>query len=97
MEGAQAVSINTSETWCKQTAIGTENSKEVHQKIRVLNFHAKIDKQATSIDESSASVLKYRTPNFRYWKRGIYARRLRIVISKGLPNQKSNFTNKQYL
>lgn len=66
MEGAQAVSINTSETWCKQTAIGTENSKEVHQKIRVLNFHAKIDKQATSIDESSASVLKYRTPNFRY-------------------------------
>lgn len=66
MEGAQAVSINTSETWCKQTAIGTENSKEVHQTIRVLNFHAKIDKQATSIDESSASVLKYRTPNFRY-------------------------------
>lgn len=66
MEGAQAVSINTSETWCKQTAIGTENSKEVHQNIRVLNFHAKIDKQATSIDESSASVLKYRTPNFRY-------------------------------
>lgn len=65
MEGAQAVSINTSETWCKQTAIGTENSKEVHQTIRVLNFHAKIDKQATSIDESSASVLKYRTPNFR--------------------------------
>lgn len=65
MEGKPTVCANIPEEWCKQTAIGTDNSKEVHQKIRVLNFHAKIEKHATSIDESSASVLKYRTPNFR--------------------------------
>ncbi|KAK3087475.1 hypothetical protein FSP39_006413 [Pinctada imbricata] len=48
-----------------QTAIGVGNLQDVHGKIRVLNFHAKIDKQPTSIYESSSSVLKYRTPNFR--------------------------------
>ena len=59
-----------SSSWSNETAIGLGNLQDVHGKIRVLNFHAKIDKQPTSIDESSNSVLKYRTPNFRYFFSG---------------------------
>ena len=34
--------------------------------IKVLHIDAKIENRATIIDESSASVLKYRTPHFRH-------------------------------
>jgi hypothetical protein len=33
--------------------------------IKVLHIDAKIEKRATIIDETSSSVLKYRTPHFR--------------------------------
>ena len=41
--------------------------KSFNQKnpIKVINIDAKIEKRATLIDESSSSVLKYRTPHFR--------------------------------
>jgi len=52
--------------WCNQTAIGLNMSKDINQKIRVLNYNARIENMATTIDESSSSVLKYQTPNFRY-------------------------------
>lgn len=56
---------NRSSAWLNETAIGINNLKEVHQKIRVLNLNARIEKQPTVVDETSQSVLKYRTPNFR--------------------------------
>lgn len=39
--------------------------KDIHQKVRVLNFRTVIDNLPTHIDESSSTVLKYKTPNFR--------------------------------
>ncbi|XP_052091404.1 protein FAM78B-like [Mytilus californianus] len=56
---------NRSSAWLNETAIGINNLKEIHQKIRVLNLNARIEKQPTVVDETSQSVLKYRTPNFR--------------------------------
>ena len=34
--------------------------------IRISALEAKIDSQATIIDEKNAAVLKYRTPHFRF-------------------------------
>ena len=36
--------------------------------IRILEFDAKIENRPTVIDEKSSTVLKYRTPHFRYTK-----------------------------
>jgi hypothetical protein len=52
--------------WLNCTAINTNNLKEIHDKIRVLNLNARIEKHATTVDETSHSFLKYRTPNFRF-------------------------------
>lgn len=47
-------------------AIKPGRLKEIHQKIRILNFKTLIDNIPTSIDEGSSTVLKYKTPNFRF-------------------------------
>ena len=54
-----------SSSWASKIAIGTGHLKDVHQKLRILNFRTLIDNMPTSIDESSSTVLKYKTPNFR--------------------------------
>ncbi|KAL4219604.1 Protein fam78a [Mactra antiquata] len=46
-------------------AIKPGRLKDIHQKIRILNFRTLIDNLPTSIDEGSSTVLKYKTPNFR--------------------------------
>jgi len=48
-----------------KVAIKPGHLKDIHQKIRILNFRTLIDNIPTSIDESSSTVLKYKTPNFR--------------------------------
>ena len=60
--------------WKRGLDKGNHNSNEnisssnenVGPVIRILEIEAKIDKEPTQVDESSAAVLKYRTPNFRY-------------------------------
>lgn len=52
--------------WLNCTAIDTNNLEEIREKIRVLNLNARIEKHATTVDETSHTVLKYRTPNFRF-------------------------------
>lgn len=49
-----------------KVAIKTGHLKDIHQKIRLLNFRTLIDNVPTAIDENSSTVLKYKTPNFRY-------------------------------
>jgi len=58
--------------WKRGLDKGNHNSNEnisssnenVGPVIRILEIEAKIDKEPTQVDESSAAVLKYRTPNF---------------------------------
>lgn len=51
--------------WCNQIAIDSSCPEEITKKIRVLQFNPRIENKPTTIDETSASVLKYQTPNFR--------------------------------
>ena len=63
----------SAKVWNKALNIENNNSNEtisssnenVGPVIRILEIEAKIDKEPTQLDESSAAVLKYRTPNFR--------------------------------
>lgn len=45
--------------------IGTDSLKDTANRLIVYNVEATIDHEPTKIDESSPTVLKYRTPNFR--------------------------------
>lgn len=41
------------------------NEPRAPPRIKILDFHVEIENKATSIDESSSSVLKYKTPQFK--------------------------------
>ena len=58
-------SSSTGESSFNRIAIKNGHLRDVHQKIRILNFKSLIDNTPTHIDESSSTVLKYKTPNFR--------------------------------
>lgn len=57
---------SASSAWLNNTVIKIDNLEEIHEKIRIIGLNAKIEKHATTVDESSQTVLKYRTPNFRF-------------------------------
>lgn len=46
--------------------IGINNLEEIHEKIRIIYLNARIEKYATTVDETSPIELLYRTPNFRF-------------------------------
>lgn len=46
--------------------IGINNLEEIHEKIRIIDLNARIEKYATTVDETSPIELLYRTPNFRF-------------------------------
>lgn len=57
---------SSSSAWLNSTTIGVDNLQEIHEKIRIIDLNARIEKHATTVDETSQTVLKYRTPNFRF-------------------------------
>ena len=46
--------------------IGINNLEEIREKIRIIDLNARIEKCATTVDETSPTALLYRTPNFRF-------------------------------
>ncbi len=44
----------------------TENNENIHMNIQIEKVHAYIENKPTKIEEKSSSVLKYKTPYFRY-------------------------------
>ena len=44
----------------------SENNENIHMNIQIEKVHAYIENKPTKIEEKSSSVLKYKTPYFRY-------------------------------
>ena len=44
----------------------SENNENIHMNIQIEKVHAYIENKVTKIEENSISVLKYKTPYFRY-------------------------------